>query len=163
MLQQHCNIMSSGDDEEALKWAALEKLPTYDRLRKGILQHVSNTGSMRHQEIEIRKLGLAEKRQLMEKVLHATEEDNERLLLKLRERLERVGIELPKIEVRFEHLAVEADVHVGSRSLPTLHNFMINLVEGFSSFLLPPKKHVLKILKDLNGAVKPSLNNISVS
>ena len=25
------------DDEEALKWAALEKLPTFDRLRKGIL------------------------------------------------------------------------------------------------------------------------------
>ncbi|KAI5057342.1 hypothetical protein GOP47_0027357 [Adiantum capillus-veneris] len=144
------------DDEEALKWAALEKLPTFDRLRFGILHHVSNTGSMRHQEIEISKLGLAEKRQLMEKVLHAIEEDNERFLLKLRERLDRVGIELPKIEVRFEHLAVEADVHVGSRALPTLHNFMINLVEGFSSFLVPPKKHVLKILKGLNGVVKPS-------
>jgi len=25
------------DDEEALKWAALEKLPTYNRLKKGLL------------------------------------------------------------------------------------------------------------------------------
>lgn len=25
------------DDEEALKWASLEKLPTFDRLRKGLL------------------------------------------------------------------------------------------------------------------------------
>ncbi|CAI0473623.1 unnamed protein product [Linum tenue] len=29
------------NDEEALKWAALEKLPTYDRLRKGILASAS--------------------------------------------------------------------------------------------------------------------------
>ncbi|MCO5580507.1 hypothetical protein L7F22_034375 [Adiantum nelumboides] len=124
------SLHEDDDDEEALKWAALEKLPTYDRLRKGILQHVSNSGAIIHREIEISRLGYAEKRQLVEKVLQAIEEDNERFLLKLRDRLDKVGIELPKIEVRLEHLAVEAEVHVGNRALPTLLNFMINLVEA---------------------------------
>ena len=41
----------------------------------------------------------------------------------------RVGIEMPKIEIRFEHLAVEGDVHVGSRALPTLINSTINFIE----------------------------------
>ena len=42
---------------------------------------------------------------------------------------DRVGIELPKIEVRFEHLKVVANVHVGSRALPTLINFTTDLLE----------------------------------
>ena len=41
----------------------------------------------------------------------------------------RVGIEFPTIEVRFEQLNVEADVHVGSRALPTVVNFTLNMVE----------------------------------
>lgn len=41
----------------------------------------------------------------------------------------RVGIELPQIEVRYEHLSVEADVYVGARALPTLLNSAINVVE----------------------------------
>jgi hypothetical protein len=41
----------------------------------------------------------------------------------------RVGIELPKIEVRFEHLDICAEVHVGSRALPTLPNFLLTLAE----------------------------------
>lgn len=40
-----------------------------------------------------------------------------------------MGIELPQIEVRYEHLSVEADVHVGKRALPTLLNAVINTVE----------------------------------
>jgi hypothetical protein len=41
----------------------------------------------------------------------------------------RVGIELPKIEVRFEHLDICAEVYVGSRALPTLPNFLLTLAE----------------------------------
>ena len=41
----------------------------------------------------------------------------------------RVGIELPTIEVRFEHLNVEADAYMGSRALPTVLNFTLNMVE----------------------------------
>ena len=41
----------------------------------------------------------------------------------------RVGIDLPKIEVRFEHLNVGAEAYVGSRALPTIFNFLVNIVE----------------------------------
>jgi hypothetical protein len=41
----------------------------------------------------------------------------------------RVGLDFPTIEVRFEHLNVEAEACVGSRALPTILNFSINLLE----------------------------------
>lgn len=46
----------------------------------------------------------------------------------------RVGLGFPKVEVRFEHLRVECYVQVGSRALPTVPNFIFNMVEVFSSF-----------------------------
>jgi hypothetical protein len=41
----------------------------------------------------------------------------------------RVGISLPTIEVRFEHLNVAAEVHVGSRAVSTFLNFSVNILE----------------------------------
>ena len=41
----------------------------------------------------------------------------------------RVGIEIPKIEVRYENLSIEGDVYVGSRALPTLLNATLNTIE----------------------------------
>lgn len=41
----------------------------------------------------------------------------------------RVGIDIPKIEIRFEHLSIEGDAYVGSRALPTLWNSTINSLE----------------------------------
>ncbi|KAH8522564.1 hypothetical protein H0E87_003272 [Populus deltoides] len=74
------------DDEEALKWAALEKLPTYDRLRKGILMSASRGVSS---EVDIEKLGVQERKQLLERLVKAAAEDNEWFLWKLKNRIER--------------------------------------------------------------------------
>ena len=41
----------------------------------------------------------------------------------------RVDLEFPKIEVRFQNLKVEAFVHLGSRALPTIPNFVFNMTE----------------------------------
>jgi hypothetical protein len=43
--------------------------------------------------------------------------------------LGRVSIELSKVEIRFEDLMVEADVHVGGRALPTVLNSVRNFAE----------------------------------
>lgn len=72
------------DDEEALKWAALEKLPTFDRLRKGLL-----LGSRGANEIEVNDLALHDKKQLIERLVQTVEDDNEKFLLKLRNRIDR--------------------------------------------------------------------------
>jgi hypothetical protein len=77
------------DDEEALKWAALQKLPTYDRMRTVMLKNISADGGVSHQEFDVRKLSYQDRQQLISKILQKTEEDNERFLLKTRERIDR--------------------------------------------------------------------------
>ncbi|KAJ6694928.1 ATP-BINDING CASSETTE TRANSPORTER [Salix koriyanagi] len=78
------------DDEEALKWAALEKLPTYDRLRKGILTSASR-GII--SEVDIENLGVQERKQLLERLVKVADEDNEKFLWKLKNRIERLALE----------------------------------------------------------------------
>ena len=73
------------DDEEALKWAALEKLPTYSRLRKGVLSNSKGESS----EVDIHNLGPKGRKILLERLIQGAEEDNERLLLKIRSRIDR--------------------------------------------------------------------------
>ncbi|XAR64952.1 Iron-chelate-transporting ATPase [Bertholletia excelsa] len=150
------------EDEEELKWAAIEPLPTYDRLRKGMLRQVTENGKVVVQEVDVAKLGMHEKKTLMENILQLVEHDNGRFLQKIRDRIDRsvlrVGIDIPKVEVRFEHLSIEGEAYVGSRALPTLLNTTMNLVEGTlaSIKLLPSNKKVVKILQDVSGIVKPS-------
>ena len=73
------------DDEAALKWAALEKLPTYNRLRRGILTLAEGD----HKEIDIHSLSLQERKTLLERLIRVAEKDNEEFLLKLRDRIDR--------------------------------------------------------------------------
>lgn len=79
------------DDEEALKWAALEKLPTYNRLRTAILKDVAEQGpgvrAKRH-EVDVTKLGLQDKRAMIESLIRVIDEDNERFQRILRTRLD---------------------------------------------------------------------------
>ncbi|GAB4854171.1 hypothetical protein Ancab_022756 [Ancistrocladus abbreviatus] len=76
------------DDEEAFRWAALEKLPRYNRVRKGIL---ADAGGL-PREIDIDKLGFQEEEELLERLVKIADEDHERFLLRLRDRID--GIEL---------------------------------------------------------------------
>ncbi|KAA8516692.1 hypothetical protein F0562_016802 [Nyssa sinensis] len=122
------------DDEEELRWAAIERLPTYDRLRKGMLRQVLDNGRIVHDEIDVTKLGVQDKKKLMENIQKVVEDDNEKFLRRLRNRSDRVGIEIPKIDVRFEHLSAEGDVHVGSRALPTPFNATLNSIEDDIAF-----------------------------
>lgn len=146
------------DDEEDLKWAAIERLPTFERMRKGMLKQVHDNGKVVHDEVDVTKLGLHDKKLLMESILKVVEEDNEKFLRRLRQRIDRVGIEIPKIEVRYENLSAEGDVYVGSRALPTLLNTTLNTFESFLGLfhLAPSKKREIQILKDVSGIVKPS-------
>ncbi|CAA0810655.1 ABC transporter G family member 40 [Striga hermonthica] len=140
------------DDEEALKWAALEKLPTFDRLRKGLL-----FGSKGADEVDVRSLGFEDKRTLIQRLVNTVEEDNEKFLLKLRDRIDRVGIDMPTIEVRYDHLNISAEAYSASRALPTFLNFNLNLVEGILNNLhiLPSRKKPFTILKNVSGIIKP--------
>ncbi|XP_042517769.1 ABC transporter G family member 36-like [Macadamia integrifolia] len=152
------------DDEEALRWAALEKLPTYDRLRTSIMKsfvendHEDQGSKFFHKEVDVRKLDMNDRQDFIERIFKVAEEDNEKFLRKLKNRIDRVGIELPTVEVRFEHLTVDADCYIGSRALPTLPNAALNLAESALGLLgiKLAKTTKLTILKDVSGIIKPS-------
>lgn len=156
------------DDEEALRWAAIERLPTYSRVRTAILSEAAAAGGVnddddggkqqRFKEVDVRKLGVGERQEFIERVFRVAEEDNQRFLQKLRNRIDRVGIELPTVEVRFERLTVQAKCHVGSRALPTLLNTARNIAEGALGLcgVRLGRQARLTILGDVSGAVRPS-------
>ncbi|KAM3349874.1 hypothetical protein ACQJBY_022624 [Aegilops geniculata] len=151
------------DDEEALRWAALEKLPTYDRVRHAILPPLDGGegappgAAAGKGVVDVHGLGPRERRALLERLVRVADEDNERFLLKLKDRLERVGIEMPTIEVRFEHLVAEAEVRVGNSGLPTVLNSITNTLEEVANALriLPNRKRTMPILHDVSGIIKP--------
>jgi hypothetical protein len=80
------------DDEEALRWAALERLPTSDRVHRAILPlglggEGGEAGAP--QVVDVLGIGPRERRALLERLVRVADEDNERFLLKLKERVER--------------------------------------------------------------------------
>lgn len=81
------------DDEEALKWAAIEKLPTYDRLRTSIMQSFMEPeipgNKTEHKEVDVRKLDMNERQNFIDKLFKVAEEDNEKFLQKFRNRIEK--------------------------------------------------------------------------
>jgi ABC-type multidrug transport system fused ATPase/permease subunit len=141
------------NDEEALQWAAIERLPTYNRVRRGIL--ASASGGLKEADVE--NLTMHEKQQLLERLVRVAEEDNERFLLKLKDRIDRVGIDIPTIEVRYENLSILAEAHVGNRGLPTILNATLNALESIANLLhvLPSRKTPMPVLHDISGIIKP--------
>ncbi|KAF8400729.1 hypothetical protein HHK36_014029 [Tetracentron sinense] len=142
------------DDEEALRWAALERLPTYNRVRRGIFRNIVGDFS----EIDVGKLEVQEQKLVLDRLVNAVDEDAERFFNRMRRRFDAVDLEFPKIEVRFQHLKVDAFVHVGSRGLPTIPNFILNMTEAFlrQLKLFPGKRQKLSILDDISGIIRPS-------
>ncbi|KAM0856563.1 hypothetical protein ACQ4PT_045746 [Festuca glaucescens] len=150
------------DDEENLRWAALEKLPTYDRMRRAILLANHDLHDFAADGlVEIEHLASGDGgRALLERVF---QDDSERFLRSLRDRVDRVGIELPSIEVRYEGLSIEVDAFVGSSALPTLWNVTANFLQclmtamqSFIGRLASSNKKTINILRSVNGILKPS-------
>ncbi|CAE5962645.1 unnamed protein product [Arabidopsis arenosa] len=152
---------SVNDDEEALKWAAIEKLPTYSRLRTTLMNAVVEDdvygNQLMSKEVDVTKLDGEDRQKFIDMVFKVAEQDNERILTKLRNRIDRVGIKLPTVEVRYEHLTIKADCYTGNRSLPTLLNVVRNMGESALGLIgiQFAKKAQLTILKDISGVIKP--------
>ncbi|XP_010545667.1 PREDICTED: ABC transporter G family member 29 [Tarenaya hassleriana] len=154
---------SADQDEEALKWAAIERLPTYSRLRTTIMQpfmerNSNNLHANHGKVVDVAKLGVDDRQKFIDTIFKVAEEDNEKFLKKFRKRIDQVGIKLPTVEVRYENLTIEANCHVGRRALPTLPNVALNIAESaigmFGVNLAKTTK--LTILKDVSGIIRPS-------
>lgn len=68
-------------DEDALRWAALEKLSTFARLRTTVIQP--------HNLVDVTKLGVDDRQKFIDSIFKVAEEDNEKFLEKLRKRIDR--------------------------------------------------------------------------
>lgn len=75
-------------DEEALKWAALEKLPTYDRIRTSVFQQ--HTGSVK--QVDVKDLSMADFQHLLQKVHRNQDDEDDQLIVKMRKRLDRYSL-----------------------------------------------------------------------
>lgn len=86
--------MDDHDNEYASQWAAVERLPTTDRLRLSLFDEDGDRNSVHEHKaakklVDVTKLEAPERHQLIEKLLKHIENDNLRLLRKIRERIDK--------------------------------------------------------------------------
>ncbi|KAF3336214.1 pleiotropic drug resistance protein 3-like isoform X1 [Carex littledalei] len=135
--------LSGGDEDERkrdeeeeelqLQWAAIERLPTYNRLRTSLFfqhQHVVEEGEKQGRvPVDVGRLGPIERHLFIESMIKHIEKDNMTLLQKQRRRIDRVNVKQPTIEVRYKNLCVEAECEVvQGKPLPTLLNSLMSTI-----------------------------------
>ncbi|KAJ4846128.1 ABC transporter G member 36, partial [Turnera subulata] len=130
-------------------------LPTYDRLRKGSWISPSKHATA---EIDVGSIELEARKDLLNRLVKVAQDDNEQFLLKLRNHFDAVGIRLPTIEVRLEHVKVEAETDVASRALPSLYNFSAVATEGQETSVVTD--YVLKHLRRQGPVFLMSLRRV---
>ncbi|KAK1356757.1 pleiotropic drug resistance protein 3-like [Heracleum sosnowskyi] len=130
------------DDEGELELAAIERIEA---------QQLKTTD-------RVSKLGAAERHAFIDKLLKKIEEDNHRLLLKQRQRIDRVGLKIPTVEVRYKNVSIEAECDVVEEEpLPTLWNTLKRIIFGITKFQGNKTRSTkIKILQDVSGIIKPS-------
>lgn len=92
------SFRSNGEDDEvnddvdedfAVQWAAIERLPTFERLRSCLYDEESGEGGKKKSVIDVTKLGAVERRVFIEKLIKHIEHDNLLLLQKIRKRIDK--------------------------------------------------------------------------
>ncbi|OQU78700.1 hypothetical protein SORBI_3008G033700 [Sorghum bicolor] len=142
------------DDEVELRWAAVERLPTMDRLHTSLQLHAEE-----QQVVDVRRLGAAERRMVVDTLIANIHRDNLRLLRKQRQRMDRVGVRPPTVEVRWRDVQVEADCQVvHGKPLPTIWNTIVSNLSLVSTMvgLNNGQQARVRILHGVSGVVKPS-------
>ncbi|KAK4739440.1 hypothetical protein R3W88_003137 [Solanum pinnatisectum] len=147
------------DEENMLAWAAIERLPTYDRLRSSVFEEVNgNEANVKTKRVtDVTKLGAVERHVFIEKMIKHIEHDNLQLLHKIRKRIDKVGVELPTVEVRYKNLTIEAECElVHGKPLPTLWNSLKSTIMNLARLPgLQSETAKIKIINDVSGVIKP--------
>ncbi|KAM0962434.1 hypothetical protein ACFX2A_022042 [Malus domestica] len=156
-------VIEEEDEEVQLQWAAIERLPTYKRCRTALFDFDGGVGGGGKEHagkrvVDVTKLKADERHLFVEKLIKHIEHDNLRLLQKLRERIDRVNVKLPTVEVRYKNLFVEAECDVvQGKPLPTLWNSLLSFLSVFTKAIWCKSSGAkMSILSDVNGIIKPS-------
>uniref|UniRef100_A0A803KN58 ABC transporter domain-containing protein n=1 Tax=Chenopodium quinoa TaxID=63459 RepID=A0A803KN58_CHEQI len=145
------------DEEFAQEWAKIERLPTYQGSRMLLFDDGSTTNAKGKRMIDASMLGPLDRCQFIEKLIKQIEQDNLRLLQKLRKRMEKVGLQFPAVKVKYKNLFVDARCKVvDGKPLPTLWNTFKSSLSVFSKLLGSQLQEAkLSIIKDVSGIIKP--------
>lgn len=80
-------------DEEALsQWAAIDRLPTFERLRSSVFDQSGGNeddGTKGKKVVDVTKIGAPERHLFIEKLIKHIEHDNLKLLRKMRKRIDK--------------------------------------------------------------------------
>ncbi|KAJ6429559.1 hypothetical protein OIU84_021041 [Salix udensis] len=141
----------------------IERLPTFERITSAFLDKAEDDKTGNKQEdvnrkiiVNAVKLGSQDRHVLIEKLIKHIENDNLRLMQKLRKRLDQVGVEFPTVEVRYRSLCVEAECEVvHGNPLPTLWSTAKGMLSGFINLSCLRRRAKISILKDVSGIIKP--------
>lgn len=88
-------LSSAKDDPDAqyaVQWAAIERLPTFERLKSSLFDKDDDGNELDgegKQVVDVTKLGAMEKHLFIDKLIKHIENDNLRLLRKIRNRIDR--------------------------------------------------------------------------
>ncbi|KAF5938926.1 hypothetical protein HYC85_023185 [Camellia sinensis] len=88
------------DDEEALRWAALQRSPTYVQARTSFFRNIAGEISV----VDVGNLEVQEKTLVLDKLVSAVNDDIELFFNRIKRRFNAVHLEFPKVEVRFQDL-----------------------------------------------------------
>lgn len=143
------------DDWNELRKAALERAGGGSR--KVVLPPKDPKKSGELQVADVDHLTRTQRKLLVGRTLETEDQDAFRFLTKVKARLERVGIEVPTVEVRFKDLNVEADVYVGTRGIPSVINSYRNFIEEWlvRFRLLKSDRRKFTILDGVSGIIPP--------
>lgn len=84
VFSRSASFREEDDDEEALRWVALERLPTYARVRRGIFRNMFGDCK----EVDVSELELTDQRLLLERLIKSAEDDPEQFFDRMRKRIE---------------------------------------------------------------------------
>lgn len=91
-LARPSNAESVAEDENELRWAAIERLPSAKQINMALMRRSASEqggGKEAAETIDVRKLDRSNRELLVKKALATTDQDNYRLLSAIKERLDR--------------------------------------------------------------------------
>nr|XP_017241624.1 PREDICTED: pleiotropic drug resistance protein 3-like isoform X1 [Daucus carota subsp. sativus] len=154
------SLEDNANDEYLEQWAEINRLPSYRRLRSSLVDYNDEGGTLDAKGkriVDVSTIGALERHMFIEKLIKHIENDNLRLLHKLRKRINKVGLKLPTVEVRYNNLHVEAECEVvHGKPLPTIWNSLQSMFFYTAKLAgLKSTKATINIINEVSGIIKP--------
>ncbi|KAG6580843.1 Pleiotropic drug resistance protein 3, partial [Cucurbita argyrosperma subsp. sororia] len=145
-----------GDIKDVSLWTSIERLPTFERLRSSLFDDGRGEAE-RRVVVDVTKLGDEERHVFIQNLINHIENDNLKLLRKVKERIHKVGEKFPRVEVEYKNVNIEAKCEiVRGKALPTLWNSLQTNIFGIINFCGGKSRGAkINIIEDVSGVIKP--------